>query len=59
MADVKYIKFGDSGAPQLKIDASLSNEEIKDLLKSEKNRNRYGGKRMGLQVWPRSCLFIR
>ena len=36
MADVKYIKFGDSGAPQIKVDASLSNEEIKDLLKSEK-----------------------
>ena len=36
MADVKYIKFGDSGAPRIKVDASLSNEEIKDLLK---NRN--------------------
>ena len=36
MADVKYIKFGDSGAPQIKVDASLSNEDIKDLLKSEK-----------------------
>ena len=36
MADVKYIKFGDSGAPQIKVDASLSDEEIRDLLKSEK-----------------------
>ena len=36
MADVKYIKFGDSGAPRIKVDASLSDEEIKDLLKSEK-----------------------
>ena len=36
MTQVKYIKFGDSGAPRIKVDASLSNEEIKDLLKSEK-----------------------
>ena len=36
MTQVKYITFGDSGAPRIKVDASLSNEEIKDLLKSEK-----------------------
>ena len=36
MADVKYIKFGDSGAPQIKVDASLSDEGIKNLLKSER-----------------------
>ena len=36
MADVKYIKFGDSGAPRIKVDASASDEEIRDLLKSEK-----------------------
>jgi hypothetical protein len=36
MADVKYIKFGDSGAPRIKVDASLSDEGIKNLLKSER-----------------------
>jgi hypothetical protein len=36
MADVKYIKFGDSGAPRIKVDASASDEEIRNLLKSEK-----------------------
>ena len=35
MADVRYIKFGDSGAPRIKFDSSYTDEDIRNYLKSE------------------------
>ena len=39
MADVRYIKFGDSGAPKVKFDSSFTDDDIRNYLKSEKFEN--------------------
>ena len=44
MADVRYIKFGDSGAPKIKFDSSYTDEDIRNYLKSEQFENEMASK---------------
>ena len=43
MSKVKYVKFGDSGAPRVKFNADATDEQIRTFLKSEEFENQMLG----------------